>query len=41
VLAVSLRLTSEEVARELLAAFLDDGVGVDDDERANIDSLDG
>jgi ribose 5-phosphate isomerase B len=36
VLAIGLRLTSEEVANEMLAAFLDESVEVDDDERANI-----
>jgi ribose 5-phosphate isomerase B len=37
VLAISLRLTSPEVAREMLEAFL--GTEVDDTERANIESL--
>jgi len=37
VLAVSLRLTSPEVAKEMLEAFL--GTEVDDAERANIDLL--
>ncbi|MEJ5255616.1 MAG: RpiB/LacA/LacB family sugar-phosphate isomerase [Acidimicrobiales bacterium] len=39
VLAIGLRLTSEEVARELLEAFLT--TGVDEDERANIDRVEG
>jgi ribose 5-phosphate isomerase B len=37
VLAVSLRLTSPEVVKEILAAFLT--TEVDDDERSNIDRL--
>jgi ribose 5-phosphate isomerase B len=38
VLAVSLRLTSAEVVKEMLEAFL--STDVDDGERANIDLLD-
>jgi ribose 5-phosphate isomerase B len=38
VLAVGLRLTSPEVAREMLDAFL--ATGVDEEERANIERLD-
>jgi ribose 5-phosphate isomerase B len=37
VLAIGLRLTSPEVAREMLDAFL--GTNVDEDERAHIDRL--
>jgi ribose 5-phosphate isomerase B len=41
VLAMGLRLTSPEVAKEMLDAFLDPAVAVDDDEADNIARIEG